>query len=171
MNNKFTPKILIGAIVAFLIVVGGFILFKPQGFKSTSESSPVPESSTLAASAENTSNLGEYYDGTAGAHPSASATPIPTPAPISEYIYPGSKTTASASAKLELQTTASPTEVTDWYKNKIKSVQFNAQSFSASNTSGAIFNKLSAAKPGEKIEVTIKKDQSASETLITVDRL
>lgn len=171
MNSKFTPKILIGAIVVFLLITGGFVFFKQSSLKNSSEASPVPDSSTLAANVEKASNLGEYYDGTAGANPAVSPTPIPSPKPLSEYIYPNSKTIASESAKLQLQTSANPSAVTDWYKNKIKAVQFNAQSFSSSNTNGAIFNKLSAAKPGEKIEVTIKKDQNASETLITVDRL
>jgi hypothetical protein len=169
--NGFMPKVLIGALVLFSVVVGGFIFFRSGTFKNQPAASPLPEASTLAASAENSGNLGEYYDGSEGANASVSATPAPSPQPIREYIYPGAETVSSTSVKLELETTDNAAAVTEWYKNKIKELQFNAQSFSSTNTNGVIFNKLSAAKPGEKIEVTIKKDQNTSNVLITVDRL
>lgn len=96
--------------------------------------------------------------------------PVPLLTSLSSYIYPQAKVISQLENKLELESNAAETEITNWYKNKIKENGFNAKSFTQTNTNGVVFNKLSAAKPGEKIEITIKKDQNASKVTITVDR-
>lgn len=96
-------------------------------------------------------------------------TPTSSPAALLNYIYPQAKVTFQTSSKLELESNADPTAITDWYKNKIRGLGFSAKSFAQTNTNGAVFNKLSAARTGEKIEITIKKDQNASNVTITVD--
>jgi hypothetical protein len=170
MKHAFTPKILIGGIVLFLTVAAGFLIYKPGSYNAGDADQVPPSDADPAASGEKSDGLGEYYDGSSGAEASSSATPVPSPAAITEYTYPLAQVTSSASAKLEMQTSENPVKVTDWYKNKIDQLKFNAKSFVSSGTNGDIFNKLSAAKPGEKIEVTIKKDQNGSNVLITVDR-
>ena len=69
-----------------------------------------------------------------------------------------------------MESTGNSTQITAWYKEKIKSSNFNAKSFAQTNTNGTILNKLSAIKPGEKLDITIKKDQNGSKVTITVDR-
>ena len=161
--KPFTPKIGILIIVLFLIVSAGVLIM------NRNLNVPVDNTnSTLAANAEKSGDIGEYYDGTKNA--TAPATPIPKPGAIKTYIYPGSATEKSTTSSLTLLSTDSPEAITNWYKEKIKELEFNAKSFSQTNTEGAIFNKLTAVKPGEKIEITIKKDQSTSKTTITVDR-
>ncbi len=172
MKNNFTPRIGIIVIVIFLVVAALLMVSNRNKTTTiTSSASGSPKSnSTLAAKAESLGNIGEYYDGTKSATATSSATPAPTPGSIKQYTFPSSVTKSSAAKKLELETTAPVDEVTEWYKEKIRSLGFNAKSFSQTTTNGEILNKLSAAKPGEKIDITIKNDQTTSKVLITVDR-
>lgn len=163
--NRFVPKILIGVIVLFLVVVAGFMMISGKREKGL-EVGPSP--SVQASQSGDSSE--EYYDGSSGAQ-LVPGTPVPSPASISEYVYPGSQSMASDSAKLELKTKDTIKRVTSWYANKIKEIGFNAISAASTEIDGQVFSKISAAKPGEKIEVTIKKDQTTSSTIITVDSL
>lgn len=164
--NRFTPRILISLVVLILIVSGGFIFFRSNNTPTTSDYTPVPQ-----ANNQDVSELGEFYDGTAAANPEASATAVPKPNPLSSYAYPNGERISSGSAQLKYETEDDVETVTNWYKAQIKKLKFNAQSFAATSVNGEDLNKISAAKPGEKIEVTIKKDQTTSNVLITVDRL
>lgn len=172
--KSLTPKIGIMAIVVFLVVAAGVIFYKrdKNAFNNypASDSNLSQNDSTLAASAENEGNIGDYYDGTRSANASSSASLKAKPADIKQYLYPSSTVKKSSSKKLELSSIDTPENITSWYKLKINELKFNAKAFSQTNTDGVIFNKFTAAKPGEKIEVTIKKDQTTSNTLITVDR-
>ena len=163
--KRFTPKLAMVGIV-LLLGIGAVYL---AANRNPDSSNPQPsDPSTLASKAEY--SIGEYYDGSAGAKAIPSATPIPTPPSLSSYTYPGSKTITTAPAKLELESTDSVQKITDWYKNRVDELNFNAKAFAQTSTNGEVFNKLSAAKPGEKIEVSIKKSQTTSNVLITVDR-
>lgn len=170
----FNPKISILVIILFLSLSAVIMVSKRNEHTSTNSSasgSPYrSDNPTLAANAEKTGNIGQYYDGTKSATASASATPIPTPPSLNTYKYPGAKIKSQASSKLELDSSDSAEKITDWYKKKINELNFNAKSFAQTNTNGDILNKLSAAKPGEKLDITIKKDQSTSNVSIVVDR-
>lgn len=162
--KTFTPKL---GILAIVIILGIGAVFIASGRnqpakveeQNASYSSDAP---TLAAKAEN-------YVVTTTPDPNA---PKPeTPPDIKVYIYPGAKVASQSATTLKMESGDSDQEITDWYKNLISKFKFNAKSFAQSNTNGLVFNKLSAAKPGEKLEVSIKKDQSVSKVTITVDRL
>jgi len=173
MKNTFTPKIGIIIIVLFLIVSAIVMVSnreKNTNMTSSASDSPKNDNSNLAAKIEKSGNVGEYYDGTKSATATTSASAIPSPTNMSQFIFPAAKTKSSTAKKLELESTESAEEVTEWYKNKIRDLNFNAKSFSQTTTNGEILNKLSAARPGEKIDVTIKNDQTTSKVLITVDR-
>lgn len=169
--KTFTPKI--GIMVIVLVLVLSAVLMVSKRNESTSVSSSASQSPAAnAASAQKTGGeIGEYYAGPSiPPVASTSATPVPKPPALNTYIYAGSKTLSSNASKLELESTASAETITAWYKKKIEDSKFNAKSFSQTNTGGNILNKMSAAKPGEKLDITIKKDQNASKVLITVDR-
>lgn len=171
--KKFTPNIAIIVIVVVLVTgaVGIYYSKQKTTFPSSAlESSTSNDTPTLAANAEyESSNSGDFYYGPP-ADSSVSATPVPSPAPITGYIYEGAKVVSQSPTKLEMESNANSTTITNWYKEKIRKLNFNAKSFSQTNTNGLVFNKLSAAKPGEKVEITIKKDQNTSNVTITVDR-
>ncbi len=165
--KRFTPKLAILGIVV-LLGIGAVYIAATRNSDSLNSLPQSSDPSTLASKAE--SSIGEFYDGSAGAIATPSATPISTPPSITTYTYPGSRAIKTDSAKLELESQDEVQRITDWYKNKIAELNFNAKSLAQTSTNGEVFNKLSAAKPGEKIEVSIKKDQTASSVLITVDR-
>lgn len=98
------------------------------------------------------------------------SSPIPLPYSIEEYVYPNSRTVKTLSKGLVLESTDSVQLITDWYKSRINALDFNAKSFTQSNTNNETLSKISAARPGENLEVTIKKDQTTSKVEITVDR-
>ena len=173
--KTFTPKI--GIMVIVLVLVLSAVLMVSKRNDSTSLSSSAsqsPGSPTLAAKAEKSDgpSIGDYYAGPSLPPSStSSATPIPKPPALKVYIYPSAKTISSTATKLELESSASSEDITKWYKEKIDELKFNAKSFSQVNTNGNVLNKFSVARPGEKLIITIKKDQNASKVSITVDRL
>lgn len=157
-------------IVLVLILSAAAIFLKnkfppPGAWKSSDTDAP-----TLAAKAEKSGNIGDYYDGTPAANAPATSTTNPSLPSLNIYAYPGAKTKSQTGEKLELESNDSPEKITDWYKKKINALNFNAKSFAQTNTNDNILNKLSAAKPGEKLDITIKKDQTTSNVLIVVDR-
>jgi hypothetical protein len=159
--KTFTPRLGIILIVAILLVVAVVIFagVKKNSVRTESQEYLQEGSETLASKAEF-----ESVDRSPDAPP---IQPVPT---IEVYIYPGATIISTKSAELNMESQESVEEITDWYKKKIDELQFNAKSTSQTNTNGVIFNKLSAAKPGENLEVSIKKDQSTSNVSITVDR-
>lgn len=161
--KTFTPKLGILAIVIILGIGAVFIVSgRNQSLKIDEQTASYPsEAPTLAANAEN------YVVNTA---PDPNAPKAETPPAIKVYIYPGAKVASESATALRLESTDSDQKITDWYKDLISKFKFNAKSFAQSNSNGLVFNKLSAAKPGEKLEVSIKKDQTGSKVLITVDR-
>lgn len=169
--KSFTPKIGIMAIVLILVFSAVILVANRNEHTSTTSSAsgtPLSSTSTLAAKAQNQGNIGDFYESSQGATTaSSSASPK---ADIRQYIYTGATVKSSNAKRLELESTKSPSAITDWYKNKIQELQFNAKSVSQTSTNDNILNKLTAAKPGEKLDITIKKDQTSTKTLITVDR-
>lgn len=171
--TRHTPTLSIAVIVVLLVTGAVAVFYTKDRTRFPSSASEKPNSKnppTLAANAEvyTSTESGEVYTPQAS---SQSATPIPSAAPIDSYIYEGASVLSSSPSKLEMESKANANTITNWYKEKIKAANFNAKSFSQTNTNGTILNKLSAAKPGEKINITIKKDQNESNVTITVDRL
>lgn len=167
-----TPNIAILIIVTVLTVSGVIIYLgkqKPAPTETAGKNlaQTIPETPTLAATAEFSMPSAADSGLVAG---KASAIPVPSPALSENYVFAGSKIIRKTETGIEMESTADPSEITNWYKEKIKSLDFNARSFTQTSTNGTILNKLSAAKPGEKIDITIKKDQNISTITITVDR-
>ncbi len=166
----FRPNVIIAILVIVLIAAAAFIFINRQN-NSTNEAVNLNVSdSTLAADAENSgapipSDFTEVYNGA-----SISGTPVPSKPPLSSYIYNGATIKNQTESHLEIESTDDPQVITDWYKKMINDLNFNAKSFSQTSSNGVVFNKLSAAKPAEKIEINIKKDQTTSIVVITVDR-
>lgn len=167
-----TPNIAIFVIVIVLLSGAAAIYYGKQkivlpdsDMESLEKSSS--ETPTLAANAEFSASNSADSNVEGG---SVSATPAPSAAPLGDYIFANAKIIRRTSARIEMESTADASEITNWYKEKIKSSNFNAKSFTQTNTNGTILNKLSAAKPGEKLDITIKKDQNGSIVTITVDR-
>ncbi|MBI2593344.1 hypothetical protein HYW44_01760 [Candidatus Daviesbacteria bacterium] len=174
--KNFSPNMVILVIVLLLVSASAAIYFNRQNALITSFAPDpkviAPEASrtaTAAASPQDTVPETAKPEGTPIPSPTVSKTPALTPT-LEDYIYPQSKLISQSPGKMELESSADAQAITSWYKDKIRKAGFNAKSFTQTNTNGVILNKLSGAKPGEKIEITIKKDQNASKVTITVDR-
>ena len=170
--KSITPNLAILIIVVVLISGAVAIYYEKQ--RTTLPTSALENldkkasgNPTLAANAEFSSSDSANFDLD---DTSISATPAPPPSPLENYIYAGAKIINQTETRLEMESTGNSTQITAWYKEKIKSSNFNAKSFAQTNTNGTILNKLSAVKPGEKLDITIKKDQNGSKVTITVDR-
>ena len=170
--KTFTPKTAILVIVLVLASAFIAVYFGKQkaSLKNSAQENPdneSPENPTLAAKAEFSSTNSSNFDLD---DTTISATPAPPPLPLENYIYTGAKILSQTETRLEMESSDDSLQITNWYKEKIRSSNFNAKSFAQTNTNGTILNKLSAVKPGEKLDITIKKDQSGSKVTITVDR-
>lgn len=173
--KNFSPNLVILVIVLVLVGASAVIfLNRQQGQGQISDSGKLANASdspTLAASAENSSTDSSDVKYIESYNVEVNKSPLPSPASLSKYIYPGAQVITETKSRLELQSGDDSGKITQWYKEKINELGFNAKSFSQTNTNGVVLNKLTAAKPGDKIEVTIKKDQTQSNVSITVDRL
>lgn len=167
--KRHTPNITIGVIVIILVTGAVAVFYNNHrtGFPSSAWEKDSNNSSMANKEVYTSTESGEIYTPQIA---SQAATPVPSPAPLDSYVYPGSTQIKTENSKLELESKDSASKVTEWYKEKIRSSSFNAKSFTQTSTNGSVLNKLSAVKPGEKIDITIKKDQNASIVTITVDR-
>ncbi|OGH23479.1 MAG: hypothetical protein A2629_00330 [Candidatus Levybacteria bacterium RIFCSPHIGHO2_01_FULL_41_15] len=101
-----------------------------------------------------------------------------TPSPVSSanntmysvgsFIYPGSAVSFQTEDKLSLQSFDDSSRITDWYKEKITSLNMKAKSFVQTSSNRNILNKLAGANSLLKVNVEISKKNSDSKTEITV---
>jgi len=84
--------------------------------------------------------------------------PTALPAVDNSYVYPNSFNYSKNGNRISFQTVDSPQTVTDWYKAKISSLGFSAQSFVQTSSNDNVLNKLVAANGEKEIRVEISKD-------------
>lgn len=99
----------------------------------------------------------------------ATPTPTPTSSPTvnESLVYPNAIVIIS-SDDLLMESTDDPDVISEWYKNKIKSMGFNVKSFVATKTNGNVENVFVGAKSGSEIRVTITKNAEELKTRIVV---
>lgn len=112
--------------------------------------------------------------------PTSTPTPIPTSVPststpipfsqrnMSSFIFPGSIILNQSGDEMTLQSLDDPISITNWYKEKIISLNMNAKSFVQTNTNGDILNKLVASDGAHKVQVKISKKNNESVVEISV---
>jgi len=74
----------------------------------------------------------------------------------------------SSSASSVFESNDDPDLITNWYKEKIKSLGMNSKSFVQTKTNGNVLNKLVGARGDKEIRVGIVKKNDESVTKITV---
>lgn len=124
--------------------------------------------------------------------PSASNSPIPTsqtkatPKPtimaqtntnnstnnndLNQFRYPNGKIISSGNTQITIESTDTPNQITDWYKQKIQGLGMNTQSFVSTNTNNNVLNSLAAAGNGINIKIEIRKDAGDSVTTIKISQ-
>lgn len=102
-----------------------------------------------------------------------SSTPKPTLLPSqsnSDFFYPNATTLSSQGEEVVLESSSDPGEITDWYTQKIKEKNMNANTFVRTNSNGNVLNKLAASNGNEKIAVEITRNSGEQKTKIKINR-
>ena len=116
---------------------------------------------------------------TSSSSPEQTKSPLPTQGPATKspspsqnvsgsFFYPGS-TVKSHEGSVSIMISNDDVDVvTNWYKDKIKSLGMNVTSFVVTKTNGNVLNKLAGASSTSKVEVEIRKVATNTEVTITV---
>jgi len=163
MRNLQLLVILVLIIFTISLIQKGGLGNKQAQKKNITNSTPTPASNAADAALTLSPNQAP-----------ASIPPTSTPVPssqrdISSFVYPGSITLNQSEKEITLQSFDDPSNITNWYKEKITSLGMNAKSFVQTNTNGNVLNKLTGANLMFKVSVTISKKNSQSSTEITVN--
>ncbi|OGG03275.1 hypothetical protein A2W14_00345 [Candidatus Gottesmanbacteria bacterium RBG_16_37_8] len=99
--------------------------------------------------------------------------PNDTPTPVVQnesnnntLIYPNSTVISETGNLIVLQNNDDPQTITDWYKQKIESLNLNAKSYVVTNANGNVLNKLVGASGNMEVRVEIIK--KASESIVEI---
>lgn len=99
-------------------------------------------------------------------------TPSPSPqnnsGSTADFRYPNSSQVGVSGNTTTYESSDNPKTITDWYKDRIKSVGMNTTSFVQTTTNGNVFNSLAGAERGRQVKVEIKKGASESTVKISV---
>lgn len=87
---------------------------------------------------------------------------------LSDFDYPNSKETLNDGVTLKLESSDNPENITNWYKEKIRSLGMNAKSFVTTKTNDNVLNKLAGSGSSKEIKVEISKKSNESLTTIFV---
>lgn len=83
-----------------------------------------------------------------------------------DLIYPGSNDKGGSNYESD----DDPDKITDWYKEKIKSMGMNVKTFVATKTNGNVLNKLAGANSKTNISIEIEKEETESITKIKISQ-
>lgn len=87
---------------------------------------------------------------------------------LKEFNYPNSTPASIDENGLTLKSSDDSTAITDWYKNRIKSLGMNTTTFIDTNTNGNILNKLVGSDGKQQIAVEISKKSNQKEVGINL---
>ena len=94
--------------------------------------------------------------------------PSPSQNVSGSFFYPGSTVKSHEGSVSIMVSNDNVDVVTNWYKDKIKSLGMNVTSFVVTKTNGNVLNKLAGASSTSKVEVEIRKVATNTEVTITV---
>lgn len=89
--------------------------------------------------------------------------------PLNELIYPDTKIISESSTAIRLEAETDVETLTNWYKEKIKSLSFNSKSFISANSNGNIEKRLIGQKENEELYIEIKKPNGFIKTVINIE--
>ncbi len=175
LKKLYNEPVIQALITVVSVIVLGFAVVV-RGSDATGEqvTPPVLSDTTTTDFATGTPEPTLIPEETATPTATPTATTKPTASPTQDktvasqdWLFPGAHVTQSF-PDLKAETTTDPKVVTDWYKEKIKSLGMSTQTFVVTSTNDKIYNKLVAANSTNKIEATIERASSTSNTQITV---
>src|SRR3989338_4347040 len=98
-----------------------------------------------------------------GIPPTSTPTNTPTQPtqPNSDFQYPGSTLIERVESTTIFESIDDPKKITDWYKDKIKSMNMNVTSFIQTSTNGKVLNKLAGTNGKTQARVEIEKQENS----------
>ena len=87
---------------------------------------------------------------------------------VSDFRYPSSTQISSSDNNLKLESSGDPQVITDWYKEKIRSLGFKSKSFIQTSTNGNVLNKLVGGLGDDEVKVDIEKKANENKTYIII---
>ena len=102
--------------------------------------------------------------------PTATATSKPNQQSqsVSDFQYPSSTVVSISVNTATFESTDDPKKITDWYKDKIKSIGMKTTSFVQTSTNGNVLNKLVGANGNKEVRVEISKQNNNAVVKIVV---
>lgn len=94
--------------------------------------------------------------------------PTVTGEKFTDFYYPDSQQSTPNKNSVILENSDNPKDITDWYKNKIKSLGFKTTSVIETNTNGNILNTLVAVNNSQQVDIEISKNTNQPKTRITL---
>ena len=137
---------------------------KPQSNQETQTPTPTPTSTPTITPKSTPASTS-----TTSPAPASPSPPTPgVPDNNLEFQYPNSVQIKSENNVITYESSDNPDVITNWYKDKIKSLKLNAKSFVTTKTNGNVLNKLVGADGQKEIRVEISKKDSESKVNIIV---
>ncbi len=162
---KTLPHIPILPIVLFLLVLALFIFqrqTKTRNFQFAKDiSSPTP---SLSPSPSTIQPLAMVKSS-----PAAPSSKNTGGVSIQDLQYPNAMVTSQTSNSLTLESKDNAKNITDWYKERITALRFNAKSFVSTNTNGHILNKLVSSNGTQEVRVDITQGSGDQSVKISVN--
>jgi|SRR3989344_7671342 len=88
---------------------------------------------------------------------------------LDDFKYGGASVTSQSNHSLELSSSDDPDKITDWYKEKIRSLGLSSKSFVTTKSNDNVENKLVGSNGDLEIAVEIKKAAGSSIAVIKVN--
>jgi hypothetical protein len=163
---------IISVVIATVLVIVGVYFQQDSNIQISQNVGEENREQVLSESVEKESNE--------TSSPSPSQTPSETPfqeptqkpqmsvSELDDFIYPNSIVVEKGEDFIRLTSQDNPDVITDWYKEKIKSLSMNVKSFVTTKTNDKVLNKLAGAKSGFEANVEIEKEPQEPTTRIMV---
>lgn len=160
-------------LVSVAIVIAVAVFGRVDGdavISEDGETHPEVNSSDVKGEAD---EIAEEVDGTQIPTPTVIPTSNPTPQDIpqpsysnSEYVFPGASVISDSGSELILQSNSGTDEITEWYRNKLKSLGLNVNTTVKTKANDKVLNKLAASGADTSVGVEISKEDGG--TLVTI---
>lgn len=105
--------------------------------------------------------------------PTMGQSAIPSMNPLSvnknDFIYPNATQIVNSSdSSVSLTSTDDTNTITNWYKEKLKNLNFHSTAVAQTNTNGNILNKLAAVNNNGQVQIEIRKNSGDASVTINI---
>lgn len=159
-----------GALTILVVILAIVIATeKPtKEVKKTSQALSTPTPTTTVTPTSQPTTVPKTVTSTPTITPSPTIKPNQTSQTISDFQYPASIVVSKTDNTITLESTDDPKKITDWYKDKIKSMNMNVTTFVQTSINNNILSKLVGANGNQEVRVEISKQNNNAVVKIVV---